>query len=64
MPVLSRSRTFYINGEIKPNNQKKNVEYREHKNNFQQTKNIQQKNTQVICVEKILVLLSQHANVC
>ncbi|VVC40542.1 Hypothetical protein CINCED_3A021169 [Cinara cedri] len=41
-PMLSRSRTFYTNGEIKPNSQKKSFEYKGYKNNFQQTnKNMQ-----------------------
>lgn len=50
--VLSRSRTFYTNGDFKPNIPKKSYDYKNnfayYKNNFQQIKYIQQKDTQVI----------------
>ncbi|XP_060880963.1 GATA zinc finger domain-containing protein 14 isoform X2 [Metopolophium dirhodum] len=47
--ALSRSRTFYTNGDIKPNSPKKSFDYKNnfaYKNNFQQMKYIQQKDTQ------------------
>lgn len=49
--VLSRSRTFYTNGDIKPNIPKKSYDYKNnfpYKNNFQQIKYMQQKDSQVI----------------
>lgn len=46
--MLSRSRTFYINDEVKPPYQKKSFEYKGYKNNFQPIKNSQIKDTQVI----------------
>lgn len=47
--ILSRSRTFYTNSDLKPNNPKKNVEYNKgYKNHFQPMKNTQQRDTQVI----------------
>ncbi|XP_025416182.1 uncharacterized protein LOC112687602 isoform X2 [Sipha flava] len=45
--TMSRSRTFYTNGEIKSNGQKKSFEYNKgYKNNFQQLKNTQYKDIQ------------------
>ncbi|XP_050430494.1 uncharacterized protein LOC126839298 isoform X2 [Adelges cooleyi] len=38
--ALSRSRTFFTNGDFRPNNQKKSYDYKSYKPNFQQTKNI------------------------
>lgn len=55
--IISRSRTFYTNGEIKPNNQKKSYENKGYKNNFQQIKYTQQKDTQVIKKFKKLIIV-------
>lgn len=46
--MLSRSKTFYVNDEIKPAYQKKSFEYRGYKNNYQPLKNNLQKDFQVI----------------
>jgi len=52
--ILSRSRTFYTNSEMKPNSQNKSFEYKGYKNNFQQMKYTQQKDTPQVIVNTFM----------